>query len=79
MMLRNRVSRYHVAEAAIKGAAVRNEKVRMDMHKMLSALQHDLSKVQDHIMETGKDPEAAYDTPSFDGKGNVHRDVGYAD
>ena len=79
MMLRNRVSRYHVAEAAIKGAAVRNEKVRLDMHEMLSNLRHDLVKLQEYIMATAKDPDNAYDTPSFDGKGSVHKDVGYAD
>ena len=79
MMLRNRVSRYHVAEAAIKGAAVRNEKVRLDMHEMLSNLRHDLVKLQEYIMATGKDPDNAYDMPSFDGKGSVHKDVGYAD
>ncbi|KAL2047306.1 hypothetical protein N7G274_001327 [Stereocaulon virgatum] len=79
MMLRNRVSRYHVAEAAIKGAAIRNEKIRLDMHEMLSNLRHALVKLQEQIIATGKDPEHAYDTPSFDGKGSVHRDVGYAD
>lgn len=79
MMLRNRVSRYHVAEAAIRGAAVRNEKVRLDMHEMLSSLRHDLVKLQQYIMTTGKDPEGTYDTPAFDGKESVHRDVGYAD
>ena len=79
MMLRNRVSRYHVAEAAIKGAAVRNEKVRLDMHEMLSGLRHELVKVQEYIMTTGKDPQGTYDTPAFDGGKSVHRDVGYAD
>lgn len=80
MMLRNGVSRYHVAEAAIRGAAVRNEKIRLDMHELLSSVRHDLSKLQEHIMATGKDPEDAYDTPSFDNSGKaVHRDVGYAD
>ena len=68
MMLRNRVSRYHVAEAAIKGAAVRNEKVRLDMHEMLSGLRHKLAKLQEYIMNTGKDPDGTYDTPSFSGK-----------
>ena len=47
MMVVNGVSRYHVAEAAIRGAAVRNEKIRLDMHEMLSGLCHELSKVQD--------------------------------
>ena len=54
MMLRNRVSRYHVAEAAIKGAAKRNERVRLDMHETLSTLRHDLVKTQEYIMQTGK-------------------------
>lgn len=80
MMLRNRVSRYHVAEAAIKGGAIHNKEVRLDMHETLSNLRHALSKVQQQVMETGKDPDDAYDTPSFDASGStVHRDVGYAD
>lgn len=80
MMLQNRVSRYHVAEAAIKGAAVRNAKIRLDMHELLSSLRHNLTKLQEHILATGKDPDDAYDTPSFDGSGKAaHRDVGYAD
>ena len=54
MMIRNRVSRYHVAEAAIKGAAKRNEKIRLDMHEMLSNLQHDLVKTQQYIMSTSR-------------------------
>ena len=79
MMLRNRVSRYHVAEAAIKGAALRNQKVRLDMHETLSSVRHDLAKVHEYIMRTGKDPDRSYDTPSFEGKDPVHREVGYAD
>lgn len=79
MMLRNGVSRYHVAEAAIRGAAVTNEKIRLDMHETLSGLRHELAKLQEYIMKTGKDPSDAYDTPSFEGKKSVHRDVGYAD
>lgn len=79
MMLRNGVSRYHVAEAAIKGAATVNERVRLDMHETLSGIRHDLAKVREYIMKTGKDPVGAYDTPSFEGKAAVRRDVGYAD
>ncbi|KAI9815466.1 MAG: hypothetical protein M1827_002600 [Pycnora praestabilis] len=66
MMLRNRVSRYHVAEAAIKGAAKRNEKIRVEMHEMLSGIRHDISKTQEYILANGKDPEGTYDTPTFD-------------
>ena len=79
MMLRNGVSRYHVAEAAIRGAAKRNEKIRLSMHETLSSIRHDLEKVREYIMKNGKDPSDAYDTPSFDGTGSKHRDVGYAD
>ena len=49
------------------------------MHETLSNLRHDLVKLQEYIMATGKDPDNAYDMPSFDGKGSVHKDVGYAD
>lgn len=54
MMLRNRVSRYHVAEAAIRGASVCNERVRLDMHETLATLSHDLVKTQQFIMKTGR-------------------------
>ena len=79
MMLQNKVSRYHVAEAAIKGAAVRNEKVRLDMHKMLSEVRHQVVKTREYILATNRDPDGTYDTPTFDGTQSVHRDVGYAD
>ena len=79
MMLRNGVSRYHVAEAAIRGAAKRNEKVALDMHEQLSGIRHELAKVREYIVRNGKDPGDAYDTPSFDGTEAKHRDVGYAD
>ncbi|KAL9100199.1 MAG: hypothetical protein Q9163_004395 [Psora crenata] len=79
MMLRNKVSRYHVAEAAIKGAAIRNEKVRLDMHETLSSIRHDIVKVQEYIMRAGKDPDDAYDAPSFNGKASTCSDAGYTD
>ena len=79
MMLRNRVSRWHVAEAAVKGGSRRNERVKLDMHEILSGLRHQIEKTKQYVWEHGKDPDDAYDTPSFDGSGAVHRDVGYAD
>lgn len=79
MMLRNGVSRYHVAEAAVRGAAKKNEKVRLDMHETLSDIRHDLAKMHEYIMANGKDPADTSDTPFFDSKGPTHRDVGYAD
>lgn len=54
MMLRNHVSRYHVAQAAIQGAAKRNERVRLDMHELLSGLKHEMKKTQEYIMRTSK-------------------------
>ncbi|KAL8646263.1 MAG: hypothetical protein Q9226_006943 [Calogaya cf. arnoldii] len=79
MMLRNRVSRWHVVDAALKGAAVGNEKVRVDMHELRSNNMHELKNVGDYILETGKDPDNAYDTPDFEGRESKHRDVAYAD
>lgn len=54
MMIVNHVSRWHVAEAAVKGAAVRNEKVRVDMHEALSSIRHELKKTKEYIMANGK-------------------------
>ena len=54
MMLRNRVSRYHVMEAAIKGGARRNEKIKLDMHELLSGIRHEISKIQEYIMTNSK-------------------------
>ena len=76
MMLRNEVSRLHVAHAAIKGGAMTNKKARPDMHETLSDIRHDLVEVQEYIMRTGKDPEDAYDTPFFDGTGSMLRIIG---
>ena len=108
MMLRNRVSRWHVAEAAIKGGAKgrsrpttpasttderpngltngtttsgsRNERVRRDLHELLSGIRHDVKKISEYIWANGKDPDDAYDTPVFgEGEKGQHRDIGYAD
>ena len=53
MMLRNRVSRYHVCEAAIKGAAKTNERIKLDMHELLTGIGHEMKKIQEEIFETG--------------------------
>jgi xylulose-5-phosphate/fructose-6-phosphate phosphoketolase len=67
MMLRNSVSRYHVMEAAIKAGARSNPKVALDMTGLLGEVRHQVSKVQDYIMATGKDPEGTFDIPRFQG------------
>jgi len=66
MMLRNNVSRYHIIEAALKGGAKHNPKVAVDMTTLLGDVRHQVSKVQDYIMETGKDPEGTFDIPKFE-------------
>lgn len=69
MMLRNRVSRYHIMEAAIRGGAKHNPKVTLEMTSLLGEVRHQIPKVQQYIMETGKDPEGTYDIPKFEGTG----------
>lgn len=67
MMLRNRVSRYQIMEAAIKGAAKSNAKVALEQTELLAEVRHQVSKVQEYIFSTGKDPEGTFDVPHFEG------------
>jgi xylulose-5-phosphate/fructose-6-phosphate phosphoketolase len=67
MMLRNNVSRYHVIEAAIKGGAKHNLQVALDMTSLLGDVRHQISKVHDYIMATGRDPDGTFDIPKFEG------------
>ena len=59
MMLRNRVSRWHIVDAALKGAAVGSERIGVNMHELRANNLHDLRKTQELIIQTGKDPEGA--------------------
>jgi xylulose-5-phosphate/fructose-6-phosphate phosphoketolase len=54
MVIRNHVSRYHVAEAAIKGGAQHNQTVRQDEERLLDQIAHDITTAQKHIWVTGK-------------------------
>ncbi|KAF4621951.1 hypothetical protein G7Y89_g14395 [Cudoniella acicularis] len=67
MMLRNGVSRYHVMEAAIKGVARSNERVALEITGLLGEVRHQVSKVQESILERGRDPEGTFDIPRFEG------------
>ena len=67
MMLRNEVSRYHVMQHAITGAAKTNSKVALDMTTLLGEVRHQVSKVQEYIMATGRDPDGTFDIPKFEG------------
>lgn len=57
MLLLNHVSRYHVAIAAIKGAAKRNSKVQMRLHELVSELDGEIKKTQEFIMKEKTDPD----------------------
>jgi xylulose-5-phosphate/fructose-6-phosphate phosphoketolase len=52
MMLLNETSRYHVAKAAVKGAAKRNDRVRLKQHELLSELDHEIRSVTKKIIES---------------------------
>jgi xylulose-5-phosphate/fructose-6-phosphate phosphoketolase len=69
MMLRNEVSRYHVIEQAIKGGAKGNPKVALDMTALLGEVRHQITKVQEYIMATGRDPDGTFDIPREGGGG----------
>lgn len=51
MMLLNRTSRYHVAQAAIRGGGKRNEKVQIRQHELDAELQHDIVHTRKYIIE----------------------------
>lgn len=51
MMLANRTSRYHVAQAAIRGASKRNEKVAVRHQELDAELIHDMVATRKYIME----------------------------
>lgn len=56
MMLLSETSRYHVAKAAVKGAAKRNDRVKLKQHELLSELNHKIRSITNTIIEsrTGK-------------------------
>jgi xylulose-5-phosphate/fructose-6-phosphate phosphoketolase len=54
MVLRNQVSRYHVAIEAVRGAAAANERVRLERQSLLGELGHRIAKAREFIFDTGK-------------------------
>lgn len=50
MMLLNETSRYHVAIRAVKGAAKRNERVRVRLHELTSELEGMVKRTQEYIV-----------------------------
>jgi len=65
MMLRNNVSRYHVAAHAVKGAGLHNDRVSVRQHELVTGFMHEAQKVKEYIFTNGKDPEGCYDVPTF--------------
>ncbi|OJJ39212.1 hypothetical protein ASPWEDRAFT_169070 [Aspergillus wentii DTO 134E9] len=65
MMLVNRVSRFHVAQAAIRGAAKRNELVKIRHQELYSELSHDIVETRKYILANRKDPDDMYEMPKF--------------
>jgi xylulose-5-phosphate/fructose-6-phosphate phosphoketolase len=51
MMLVNRVSRFHVAQAAIRGASVKNEKIRIRQHELHAELDANIKQTRRHIVQ----------------------------
>lgn len=66
MMLLNYTSRYHVAAAAVRGAARLNPRVEVDAHVAIAGFMHDAQKAQQYIKEHGEDPEGTFSLPKFE-------------
>lgn len=65
MMLLNRVSRYHVAQHAIHGAAKGNEKIRVYQQELNAQLEGSIVNTRRYIVANRDDPPGIYDTPQF--------------
>lgn len=65
MMLRNNVSRYHVAAHTVRSASLYNPKVTIRQQELVSGLMHEAGKVKQYIYEHGEDPSDCYDAPKF--------------
>ncbi|KAK7887788.1 hypothetical protein LTR67_009691 [Exophiala xenobiotica] len=72
-MLKNNCSRYHVAEAAIRGAAKCNPHIAVDLQKLVAHVQHERAKVEQFIQKHGVDPAGVYDVPRFSKSLHRHR------
>ncbi|KAI5888596.1 D-xylulose 5-phosphate/D-fructose 6-phosphate phosphoketolase [Schizophyllum commune H4-8] len=66
MMLANHTSRFHVATAAVRAAALRNEAVAVHAHKLEAQLKHMAEKERQYIYATGKDSDGIYAVPKFE-------------
>lgn len=53
MMLRNNVSRYHVASHAVKGGSKHNDQIAAKQHELVSGFMHELQKAKEYIFARG--------------------------
>lgn len=51
MMLVNGTSRFHIAQRAIRGASLRNERVRMRQHELCTELEFEMKQVRRYILQ----------------------------
>ncbi|RPA83210.1 D-xylulose 5-phosphate/D-fructose 6-phosphate phosphoketolase [Ascobolus immersus RN42] len=65
MLLRNHVSRYHVAIQAVTFASKVNDEVRKKQDEVVGELERRIKEHQDYLQEHGEDLEGTYDTPVF--------------
>ncbi|KAK3690187.1 XFP N-terminal domain-containing protein [Podospora appendiculata] len=65
MMLRNGVSRFDVAERALKGGAQGNAEVERQLARCLEEVQEKAKGIRRFIAEHGKDPDDIYDLAKF--------------
>ncbi|KAK0235875.1 Xylulose 5-phosphate/Fructose 6-phosphate phosphoketolase [Armillaria nabsnona] len=65
MMLANRTSRYHIAQAAVRGGALTNPKVAVSTHETESYLKHLAQKEKDYIYANGQDRPDIFEMPTF--------------
>ncbi|KAK4118974.1 D-xylulose 5-phosphate/D-fructose 6-phosphate phosphoketolase [Parathielavia appendiculata] len=66
MMLVNGVSRFDLAEAALRAAAERNEEVKKGLEGLVAEVKKRVETVRKYITEHGKDPDNMYDLPKFE-------------
>ncbi|KAK0193755.1 phosphoketolase [Armillaria mellea] len=65
MMLANRTSRYHIAQAAVRGGALTNPKVAVSAHETESYFKHLAQKEKDYIYANGQDRPDIFEVPTF--------------
>ncbi|KAK4224290.1 phosphoketolase [Podospora fimiseda] len=67
MMLRNGVSRFDLAEKALKAAAAegKNEDIKQGLDGYLGEIKKKVKEVREFINSEGKDPDDIYDMPKF--------------